>query len=93
MKKINEGMGYQRNPEVQEAEEDLNRLYDPVSLSMPASEGSEIVNLLSSDDSQPPPVSHPDMFPVRGLGGIPTASMDPKNAGVRALSPEAESQH
>ena len=40
-----------------EAEKELNRLHDPVSLTIPVSKGPEVVNLLSSDDSFPFPTS------------------------------------
>ena len=59
LKKINEEMDYWRNLEVLEVEDELNRLQDPVSLTVPVSKGPEIVNILSSDDSAPTPWSLP----------------------------------
>ena len=79
-----------RDLKYQEAEEELNRLHDPVSPTIPVSQGPETVNLLSSDDSHPPPASHPDLFPIGGLEGIPVASMAQGDAAVRPPSPMME---
>ena len=79
-----------RDLEYQEAEEELNRLHDPVSLTIPVSQGPETVNLLSSDDSHPPPAPHPDLFPIGGLEGIPIANVAQDDAGVKPLSPMME---
>ena len=53
-----------RDPEYQEAEEELTRLHDPVSLTILVSQGPKTINLLSSDDSHPPPAPHPDLHPI-----------------------------
>ena len=75
MKKIIEEMNCWRNPEVLETEDDLNCLHDPVLLTIPVSKGPEVINLLSSDDSAPPPIYGLYMFPMGGLEGILVASM------------------
>ena len=78
----------------QEAEEELNRLHDPVSLTIPVSKAPEVVNLLSSDNSFPSPTSHPephpDLFRISRLEDIPVASMAQEDTGVRPPTPITE---
>ena len=67
-------MDYWRNPEVMEAEEELERLHDK-SLFLPASKGPESVNVSLPIDSSPFPAHRQNLFPMGGLEGIPTASV------------------
>ena len=90
MKTMNAEFICLRDPVVQEAEEELNRLHDLVFLTIPVSKGPKVVNILSSDDSFPPLASHPNLFPIGGLEGIPVANMALEGTGVRPPTPIIE---
>ena len=72
LKNMQKEMDYWRNPEVREAEENLESLLDKVPLENPVSSGPSAV-------SQPPEdqysflAQRPNIFPVPSLGNVPTS--------------------
>ena len=81
-------MDYKRNPEVMEAEEELNHLHDEVPLHIPASKGPKTVKVSLPKDQFPFPSQRQNIFPIGGLEGIPTASVAQESTEV--LSPTSE---
>ena len=83
MKNIQKEMDYWRNPEVMEAEEELECLHDEVPLHIPASKRPENVTITLPEDPSPFPAQRQNLFPIGGLEGISAASMAQNETEVR----------
>ena len=63
-----------RNPEVIEAEEELERLHDEVPLRVQTSKGPETVNVSFPNDQSSFPAQRQNIFPIGGLEEFPAVS-------------------
>ena len=78
MKNIQKEMDYWRNPEVMEAQEELECLHNEVPRQIPASKGLENVTVSLPEDPSHFSAHRQNVFPIGGLEGIPATSMPPK---------------
>ena len=81
MKNIQKEVDYWRNPEVMEADENLERLHDEVPLSEPARNGPENAAVIPPDIQSPFPAQRQNIFPIGGLEGIPATSTAQESSG------------
>ena len=68
-------MNYWRNPEVIEAEKELERLHGEAPLFVSANKALEDVTVSLPEDPPPFPAQRQNRFPMGGLEGVPTASV------------------
>ena len=90
MKNIQKEIDYWGNPEVMDAEEELERLHDEVPLSIPASKGPENVSVSIPEDPSPSPAQRQNLFPICDLEGIPAASVAQESSELPPLSTDQE---
>ena len=69
-----------------DAEDELHNLTDPGSLSEIMKPSPEVINLMSTSSDSHPPEATPDIFPIRGLGGVPPTSRAPFNSRFSSIS-------
>ena len=69
-----------------DAEDELHNLTDPGSLSEIMKPSPEVINLMSTSSDSHPPEATPDIFPIRGLGGVPPTSRAPLNSRFSSIS-------
>ena len=74
MKNIQKEMDYWRNPEVMEAEEELERFQDEVCLEVQVSARLDSVNHPSPENQYSFPAQRPNIFLIGDLGEIPATS-------------------
>ena len=69
-----------------EAEYELEDLLNPVSFLLWMTSALETIDLIpSSPVTSSPPQAHPEIFPIDGLGGVPSAT--PVSMPIRGIKP------
>ena len=74
MKDMRKEMDYWRNPEVMEAEEELERLQDEVPLEAQVNSGPQTVTYSTPENQASFLAQRPNILPISGLENYPTAS-------------------